>query len=133
MNQHQLSMQELNESHRQKIAKAMRSRQKPGTTSGKNQRLFVDHSYIDHKDDQPSTPELHSLATIKENDFASRRFPFPLKLHKVLEMAVANEKTDIISWQPHGRAFMVHSTDEFEEQLLPFLQTPKSDWKGKIL
>lgn len=116
-------MQQENNDHRQKIAKAMRSRQKPGRTSGKNQRLFVDHSYIDHKDDQPSTPELHSLAKLKEHDFSSRRVPFPLKLHRFLKMAVSNDKMDIISWQPHGRCFRIHDKKRFEaEVLIPILK-----------
>lgn len=44
--------------------------------------------------------------------------PFPLKLHKMLE-TVAHEGNDhIVSWQPHGRCFVVHKPQEFVE-LLP--------------
>mmetsp|Transcript_95 Transcript_95/g.173 ORF Transcript_95/g.173 Transcript_95/m.173 type:complete len:276 (+) Transcript_95:454-1281(+) len=101
-------------------AKAVRSQQKPGTTFGHNERIFVDHSYTDHNDDQPTFEEMQAIAKLnsRENFLSDRRTMFPLRLHKVLERASANEKSDIISWQPHGRAFKIHDKKRFEREVL---------------
>ena len=48
--------------------------------------------------------------------------PFPVKLHALLDN---NPHEEIISWQPHGRAFLLHSPDEFQKVIMPkhFKQT----------
>jgi len=42
--------------------------------------------------------------------------PFPTKLHSLLE---ENLFEDIISWQPHGRCFVVHKPDRFVKEVIP--------------
>lgn len=42
--------------------------------------------------------------------------PFPIKLYQLLE---SNEHSAIISWQPHGRCFIMHKPKEFLEQVMP--------------
>ena len=44
------------------------------------------------------------------------KVPFPLKLHKMLE---ENLYEDIVSWQPHGRSFLVHKPQEFVDIVMP--------------
>lgn len=44
---------------------------------------------------------------------------FPVKLHYMLSEIEKDGLAHIISWQPHGRCFIVHKTVEFEKKLLP--------------
>jgi len=49
---------------------------------------------------------------------------FPMKLHKMLDCIASGygeEKqfSRMVSWLPHGRAFMVHDAERFEQTLLP--------------
>lgn len=48
-----------------------------------------------------------------------RRRTFPIRLHTLLSDVEKSGQMDIISWQPHGRCFIVRKTDEFVEKLLP--------------
>jgi len=54
--------------------------------------------------------------------------PFPMKLYDMLEHINSNEPelASIVSWQPHGRCFLVHKPKEFTEYILPrFFQQRK--------
>ena len=105
-------------------ARAIKSRQKPGTTFGKNERIFVDHSYTDHSNEKPTMEEIQTLVNIRaRNNFLShRRTLFPIRLYGVLDMAAVTGIDGIISWQPHGRAFKIHNKKRFEKEvLLPIL------------
>lgn len=42
--------------------------------------------------------------------------PFPEKLHDVLNH---EEYADVISWQPHGRCFILHKPQEFLKHIMP--------------
>lgn len=44
---------------------------------------------------------------------------FPLKLHCILDKLESEGSDDIISWLPHGRAFLVSNVDRFVEELMP--------------
>lgn len=43
---------------------------------------------------------------------------FPSKLHFMLSELESDGLSHIVSWQPHGRCFAVHRTDEFVEKIL---------------
>ena len=43
---------------------------------------------------------------------------FPVKLHKVLEDAEKQGLDSIVSWQPHGRCFLVKNQSEFVQRIL---------------
>jgi len=45
--------------------------------------------------------------------------PFPWRLHDMLEAVEIEGLTDVVSWQPHGRAFTVHKPNKFVENVLP--------------
>jgi len=51
--------------------------------------------------------------------------PFPNVLHRMLEHAEREGYSDVVSWQPHGRAFHVHQQDRFVNDIMPkyFRQT----------
>jgi HSF-type DNA-binding/Conserved hypothetical protein (Lin0512_fam) len=56
---------------------------------------------------------------------------FPLKLQRVLDKLEAEENTEVLSWLPHGRAFIVHEADRFVNEVLPvyFNQTKYSSFQ----
>lgn len=66
--------------------------------------LLVQHDYRDHAQTEPPPP----------NSLAMRGIPsFPVKLHEALEMIEQDGHTSAISWQPHGRAFIIGDKDAF--------------------
>lgn len=56
---------------------------------------------------------------IRRRNAPGRRKIFPIVLHELLSDVEMTGQTDIISWQPHGRCFIVHDTDAFVQQFLP--------------
>jgi len=57
-------------------------------------------------------PELPPKALSKRG----AKVPFHQKLHTLLD---DNPFEDIISWQPHGRSFSIHTPDRFVEEVMP--------------
>ena len=45
---------------------------------------------------------------------------FPLKLQRILDKLEAEGNTSILSWQSHGRAFIVHDPERFVTEIMPF-------------
>lgn len=76
--------------------------------------------------DVPDEAEVASLASPSNSGFlpvsgeaADHRSNFPEKLYFMLE-DVANDGLDhIVSWQPHGRCFLVHEQERFVKDMLP--------------
>lgn len=99
--------------------KRRRKPQKPGLTAKNQERHFVVHNYHDHSHDSPH--EVESDCSL--DDFHRRRggvaVNFPLKLHEVLDQVVQDGYDDVISWQPHGRAFAIHQPKVFTEHVMP--------------
>lgn len=82
----------------------------------------VDHTYHDYSYAINNDP-LHRAEVVPRdlNDIASNE-SFPFKLHDLLTVAESKKDpslSNIISWQPHGRAFLVHDKDLFVDQILP--------------
>jgi hypothetical protein len=44
---------------------------------------------------------------------------FPVKLHRMLEEVENEGRASTVSWQPHGRCFVVHQPKEFVDIILP--------------
>jgi hypothetical protein len=44
---------------------------------------------------------------------------FPVKLHYMLTELETDGMDDVVSWQPHGRCFLVHKQQQFVEKVLP--------------
>lgn len=45
--------------------------------------------------------------------------PFPWKLHDMLDDMASQGKHSVVTWQPHGKAFMVHKPKEFVQDIMP--------------
>lgn len=79
----------------------------------------VQHNYHDHAQD---TRDLYIEERPARGGVTT---PFPFKLHEMLR-AVAEEGLDhIVSWQPHGRCFLVHDPKAFVDLLPRFFKLSK--------
>lgn len=60
-----------------------------------------------------------------------RQVSFPLKLQRILDQLERDGQDDVLSWLPHGRAFIVHDVERFVEEILPlhFNQTKYSSFQ----
>ena len=92
--------------------KRRRKPQQPGFTAKHNQRHFVVHNYRDHALERDDGDETH----IRKGGVA---VAFPLKLHAVLDQVEADGLGHVISWQPHGRCFVIHQPKVFVASVMP--------------
>lgn len=60
--------------------------------------------------------------------------PFPVKLHYMLTETEKDGLEKIVSWQPHGRCFVVHDQKLFVQRILPcwFRQTKFSSFQRQL-
>jgi len=98
--------------------KRRRKPQKPGKTAKMNDRHFVVHNYHDHANDK-ETEENPPPEDPSQRRRGGVSIAFPIKLHTVLDQAEANGIDHVISWQPHGRCFVVHKPKEFVDRVMP--------------
>jgi HSF-type DNA-binding len=59
---------------------------------------------------------------------------FPLQLHVMLSNAHAGGYSDVCSWQPHGRSFLVKDRQRFVDEVLPiyFRQSKFSSFQRQL-
>ena len=57
-------------------------------------------------------------STLSQPDGSASQLSFPLKLHRILDQAEKDGKKDVISWLPHGKAFLVHDVDRFVNEIM---------------
>lgn len=60
--------------------------------------------------------------------------PFPWKLHDMLETIEEDGYGDVVSWQPHGRCFVVHNPTKFVQTVMPlyFNQTKFASFQRQL-
>jgi hypothetical protein len=85
----------------------------------RNAHIIVQHNYHDHSHDnradyQEEHPARGGVTT-----------PFPLRLHDMLENVEKDGYDHVVSWQPHGRCFVVHKPKEFVELLPQYFKLSK--------
>lgn len=122
-----------------------------------SQRHFVQHNYHDHANDPSISSPKNTSPEVSEDCESqkgtstntqrgarpkkSRRgprggvvTPFPEKLHQLLENVDKEGYADIISWQPHGRCFIMHKPKEFVKVLMPmyFRQTKLTSFQRQL-
>jgi hypothetical protein len=91
---------------------------------GNMQTGKVVHTYRDYSQEVETSFEAsrHMSDTITA-DTASKgcraEENFPIKLHYMLLELQRDGLDHIVSWQPHGRCFVVHKQKEFVEHILP--------------
>lgn len=64
----------------------------------------------------------------------TQQHSFPLRLQRMLDKLEADGHVEVVSWLPHGRAFMVHDPDRFVTELMPvyFNQTKYSSFQRQL-
>eukprot|EP00522_Entomoneis_paludosa_P017134 CAMPEP_0172441972 /NCGR_PEP_ID=MMETSP1065-20121228/2465_1 /TAXON_ID=265537 /ORGANISM="Amphiprora paludosa, Strain CCMP125" /LENGTH=355 /DNA_ID=CAMNT_0013191611 /DNA_START=72 /DNA_END=1139 /DNA_ORIENTATION=- len=85
------------------------------TTSNKKakqkEQRFIQHEYHDHAQDLPAPGT-------DPNSCGTDTTTFPVKLYDMLELVDGDGVSQIISWQPHGRCFVIHKP-ELIDYILP--------------
>jgi hypothetical protein len=89
-------------------------------TKPQHAKIIVQHDYHDHSRDSRS--QCHDVHRPTRGGVTT---PFPLKLHEMLENIQADGFGHIISWQPHGRCFVVHKPKEFVDLLPAYFNISK--------
>lgn len=81
-------------------------------------KAYVEHNYKDHFQAPIYRPQ---------DDGSSKRrgprggvlVPFPERLHQMLNHVSVDGLEDVVSWQPHGRCFVVHQPERFVDEVMP--------------
>lgn len=73
----------------------------------------IRREYVDHMGDDV---EHYQLVKRKGHGV---KVPFPVRLHQALDEIENDGHGDVISWQPHGRCFVVHKPNEFRQVIMP--------------
>jgi len=104
-----------------------------------SERAVVDHTYHDHLNDlvdDSSSKSLQGHQCKKSKGLPGRvvTVSFPVKLHEMLSSVAKEGLDDIVSWQPHGRCFLVHERSEFVSKLLPrfFCQSKLTSFQRQL-
>ena len=91
-------------------------------SSKTRKRTYVEHDYQDHYFD----PYYDVVQEEEQREEGSRRGPrggvvepFPGRLYMMLQQATRDGFEDIVSWQPHGRCFVVHVAQLFVTDIMP--------------
>jgi len=114
-------------------------------------RYYVQHNYHDHSKEAPCrtgnrvTKESRDACPVTVDLEYSSRFVmpdskgrvlsrFPRKLHELLETIDEDGPAGVISWQPHGRSFLIHKAEEFITTVMPqhFRQTKLSSFHRQL-
>jgi len=91
------------------------SRGKLGKHHPKLPRTFVDNSYRDHAQD----PLSNSDRKMQQANRGGISITFPQKLFNMLTAAATEGFDHIVSWQPHGRCFLIHDKHDFGNTIIP--------------
>ena len=98
--------------------KRRRKPQKPGKTAKQNERHFVVHDYHDHSCDTDEDDDSEQQEALQRRR-GGVTISFPLKLHAVLDQVERDGLAHVISWQEHGRCFVIHKPKEFVDHVMP--------------
>jgi len=90
---------------------------------------IMERHYSDHAADQTLDPNL-----IKYKAKGGVIFPFPVKLHEMLDQIESDGLADVVSWASHGRCFCVHKPKEFVHHVMPhyFKQTKMASFQRQL-
>jgi len=108
------------------------------SASAKRTRTYVEHNYTDHYNDPIYVPGENEEEDV---DAPKRRgprggvvVPFPERLYTMLSQVEDEGYESIVSWQPHGRCFIVHQPKRFVEEVMPkyFRQSKLTSFQRQV-
>lgn len=86
-------------------------------------RVLVDHTYVDHLHDPPTASveavDIQDSKSAPKGPRGGVTVAFPEKLHQMLSQIDDEGLSQVVSWQPHGRCFLVHRKKEFIDEVMP--------------
>lgn len=128
--QQMYTVMEANPKQEKPKPKRRRKPQKPGKTAKLNDRHFVVHDYHDHAND----PDDETVEEEAQRRRGGVSIAFPIKLHAVLDQVEADGLAHVISWQGHGRCFVIHKPKEFVDHVMPkyFRQTKLTSFQRQL-
>jgi len=91
---------------------------KKSSKNNKHPHLMVQHNYHDHAQDP-----IFDCSDQEKQNLGGVATPFPIRLYEML--STLGNHCDVVSWQPHGRCFVVHKPDEFTRLLPQFFKLSK--------
>jgi hypothetical protein len=96
---------------------------------GAKGQVVLRHDYHDHSTDPVVDP-----AQIKHKAKGGVVVPFPVKLHSMLDAIERDGYAHVVSWQPHGRCFVVHKPKEFVNHIMPkyFKQSKMASFQRQL-
>lgn len=106
------------EEYNQPIPPILGPHRPTGLTAKGQKRIYVDHHYNDKSFEiyeASSGKEREAISLYKQGQMTG---PFPLKLQTLLNIVEKNNLDHIVSWQPHGRSFLIKDTNKFESVLM---------------
>jgi len=107
------------------VARISTSSSSQATTSWTNSMdsLLDRNNIIDGGDDDDSPLASGGCVSIAGTNSSIAKggvpVPFPWRLHDMLDAMEKQGKDDIVTWQPHGLAFLVKDPKAFVEQIMP--------------
>lgn len=87
---------------------------KTNNSKGKGLSRLAHHDYHDHSQDAES-----SFVNKFHIPRGGVSMTFPIQLHAMLENIEREGYGHVISWQPHGRCFVIHNKKEFISHVMP--------------
>lgn len=87
-----------------------------GDVADNQESGVVEHNYKDYsrsKEGEQQVMEVYGGMT------ADAEQSFPFQLHLMLGELEAVGLSDVLSWQSHGRCFLVHNKERFVKEVLP--------------
>lgn len=97
------------------ISTSSRRKLRTSKTAKLHTRHFVQHDYHDHANEKDTTEKDAPV----QRQRGGVTLPFPIRLHRVLTKVEEEGKADVISWQPHGRCFVIHKPKQFVTEVMP--------------
>lgn len=94
------------------------------------ERRKVNAPYFDAS--QLKDPDPHTVANRRTRGGVTE--PFPEKLHRMLAEVEERGESDVISFLPHGRAFVIHHAERFCREIMPryFKQSRLSSFQRQL-
>jgi hypothetical protein len=97
-------------------------KRRKSSKKGLHPPITVQHNYHDFAD--VAAPGIDHYAAMAKSG-AVGNAGFPLKLYDMLERVEKEGYSHIVSWQPHGRCFVVHRPDDIEDLLPRYFKLSK--------
>ena len=94
-----------------------KSKQSDSSSGASRNTARVDHQYEDYGVEAALLES--QQRSYNPGEPPSTNDPFPIFLHYMLNDTEKNGLSHIVSWCPHGRAFVVHNRELFVKSVLP--------------